>query len=154
AMSVSPYFLTEEWANAVAKSGIILPEDSYMLSDPAAEKKWNFKFSDAITRSKGPDGGTNLFKNMTFYVTPKVSVDIKLLKKIVLAGGGKVQTTNPTIRIMKGKVGRYVVSCPEDALIWRPLVQDGYKIYSTELILQAVLKQDVDWENKECIIAG
>ncbi|KAF9219682.1 hypothetical protein BS17DRAFT_788949 [Gyrodon lividus] len=154
AMSVTPYVLTEEWANATAKSGKLLPEDEYLLSDSAAEKKWNFKFSEAMERSRGPDGGANLFKQMTFYVTPKVSVDIKLLKNVVLAGGGLVQTANPTVRILKGKENRYVVSCPEDISIWRPLAKEGYTIYSTELILQAVLKQDIDWENKECIVAG
>ncbi|KIK88110.1 hypothetical protein PAXRUDRAFT_802378 [Paxillus rubicundulus Ve08.2h10] len=152
AMSVTPHVLTEEWANATAKTSKLLPEDEYLLSDPVAEKKWNFKFSDSIERSKGPDGGSNLFKQMTFYVTPKVSVDIKLLKNVVSAGGGQVQTAKPTLRILKGGKNRYVVSCPEDISIWRPLAQEGYKIYSTELILQSVLKQDIDWQNKACIV--
>ncbi|KAF8841436.1 hypothetical protein BDN67DRAFT_980341 [Paxillus ammoniavirescens] len=152
AMSVSPHVLTEEWANATAKTSKLLPEDEYLLSDPVAEKKWNFKFSESIKRSKGPDGGANLFKQMTFYVTPRVSVDIKLLKNVVSAGGGQVQTAKPTVRILKGKENRYVVSCPEDISIWRSLAQEGYKIYSTELILQSVLKQDIDWKNKECIV--
>ncbi|KAF9237242.1 hypothetical protein BU15DRAFT_48989, partial [Melanogaster broomeanus] len=153
AMSVSPYVLTEKWANATATSGKLLPEGEYLLSDSNAEKKWNFKFSEAIKRSKGPDGGSNLFKDVMFYVTPKVSVDVKLLKNVVSAAGGQVLTTNPTVRMLKGKENRYIVSCPEDRSIWRPLVQEGYTIYSTELILQAVLKQDVDWENKECVVA-
>jgi hypothetical protein len=72
----------------------LVAEDEYLVSDPVAEKKWNFKFSESIERSKGPDGGSNLFNQMTFYVTPKVSVDIKLLKNVVSAGGGQVSTGN------------------------------------------------------------
>jgi hypothetical protein len=173
AMTVSPYILTEEWANASAKGGKLLcafrssvgtsslvahptpAESDYLLSDAAAERKWGFKFTDAMARAKAPEGGSNLFKQMTFYVTPKVSVDAKLLKNIVSAGGGQVQTsTTPTVRILKGKVNRYVVSCQEDKAIWRPLVQSGFKAYSPELVLRAALRQEIEWEKEECLVAG
>ncbi|KAH0826411.1 hypothetical protein J3R83DRAFT_5384 [Lanmaoa asiatica] len=154
AMSVSPYVLTEEWANASAKGGKLLPENDYLLSDTAAEQKWAFKFTDAIARAKGPEGGPSLFKHMTFYVTPKVSVDAKLLKNVVSAGGGQVQTsTMPTARILKGKANRYVVSCQEDKAIWRPLVQEGFKVYSPELVLRGALRQEIEWEREECLVA-
>lgn len=108
AMSVSPFVLTEEWANASAKSGKLqgarkfqlhfrqvaypfaIAEEDYLLSDFSAEKKWQFKFADSVERSKGPDGGTNLFKQLTFYVTPKVPIDIKLLKNVISVSGGQV----------------------------------------------------------------
>ncbi|KAG6371485.1 hypothetical protein JVT61DRAFT_9520 [Boletus reticuloceps] len=155
ATSVSPHILIEEWANASAKSGKLLPEDDYLLSDAAAEKKWAFKFADAIARAKRSEGGSNLFKQMTFYVTPKVSVDAKLLKNVISAGGGQVQTsTTPTVRILKGKANRYVVSCQEDKAIWRPLVQEGFKIYSPELVLRGALRQEIEWEREECLVAG
>ncbi|KAH7883429.1 hypothetical protein F5I97DRAFT_1905100 [Phlebopus sp. FC_14] len=153
AMSVSPYVLREDWAHESISKGKILPEDDFLLSDPAAEKKWKFKFSEALERSKGSQAGSQLLKHMTFYVTPKVSLDSKLLKNIVASAGGQVQMTNPTARILKGRDNRHVISCQEDISIWRPLVQEGYRIYSTELILQAVLKQKIEWENEECIVA-
>lgn len=178
AMSVSPWVLTEEWANASAKSDRLLrafskcnltilgrsprhisisflAERDYLLSDAAAEQKWAFKFVDAMARAKGPEGGSNLFKQMTFYVTPKVSVDAKLFKNVVSAGGGQIQTsTTPTVRILRGKANRYVVSCPEDKGIWRPLAQEGFKVYSPELVLRGALRQEIEWQNEECLVAG
>lgn len=132
-----------------------LAEAEYLLSDAAAERKWEFKFSDALARAKGPSGGPNLFKSMTFYVTPKITVDAKLLKNVVSAGGGQVQTaTTPTVRILKGKAHRYVVSCEEDKGIWRPLVEEGFKVYSPELVLRGALRQEMEWEREECVVAG
>lgn len=154
AMSVSPYVLKEEWVNASIQSGKLLAEHDYLLSDVAAERKWNFKFSEALQRSKQKDRGPQLFKQLTFYLTPKVPIDHKLLKAVVSSAGGQVQNTTPTVRILKAKGNRYVISCPEDASIWRPLVEEGYKIYSTELILRAVLKQEIEWDNTECIVSG
>ena len=132
-----------------------LAENDYFLSDVAAEQKWAFKFADAMTRAKGPGGGSDLFKEMTFYVTPKVSVDVKLLKNVISAGGGQAQlSTTPTVRILRGKANRYVVSCPEDKGMWRPLVEEGFKVYSPELVLRAALRQEIEWENEECVLAG
>lgn len=108
-----------------------------------------------MARAKGPEGGSNLFKQMTFYVTPKVAVDIKLLKNVISAGGGQVQmSTLPTVRILKGKGSRYVISSQEDKGIWRPLAQEGFKVYSPELVLRGALRQEIEWEKEECLVAG
>lgn len=107
-MAVAPFILKEAWAleSAAAKyllrayinhlkdhilfraHYIILAEEKYMLQDIQNEKKFNFKLSDALRRAKaGRDG---VFSKHVFYVTPKVPVDIKLLKAVVTAGGGQV----------------------------------------------------------------
>ena len=101
---LSPYILTEEWANASVKGGRLLRESQssnpvytflltplfpaevdYLLSDAAAEQKWAFKFAEAMARAEGPKGGSSLFNQMTFYVTPKIGVDTKLLRNVVSA---------------------------------------------------------------------
>lgn len=60
-----------------------------MLQDHANEKKFNFALSDALRRARANKAG--VFDKLTFYVTPKVPVDIKLLKAVVTAGGGQVR---------------------------------------------------------------
>ncbi|EGN97163.1 hypothetical protein SERLA73DRAFT_161344 [Serpula lacrymans var. lacrymans S7.3] len=152
AMAVSPYVLNEKWATASAAANQLLPEDKYILSDPEAEKKWGFNLTDALRRSK--DHGCGLFAQMTFYMTAKVPIDHKLLKNIVAAAGGQISTQAPTSRILKAKEGRYVISCPEDASIWRPLVRDGHPIYSPELILKSVLTQEIDWKDTANKVQG
>jgi hypothetical protein len=63
-------------------------EEEYFLQDPENEKKYDFKLLDAIGRAKQTGGG--VFANKMFYVTPKVPIDMKLLKNIVIAAGGQV----------------------------------------------------------------
>ena len=36
-----------------------------------------------------------------------------------------------------------MISCPEDAPIWRPIAEAGHSIYSHELILSAALTQEI-----------
>ncbi|EIW75709.1 hypothetical protein CONPUDRAFT_112253 [Coniophora puteana RWD-64-598 SS2] len=153
AMAVAPFIVTEEWAKDSAKAGTLLPEDKYSISDKTSEKKWNFKLADALERAKD-GGGTRLFRGMVFYVTPKVPIDTKLLKNVVASGGGAVQTASPTVRSLKGKENRYVVSCPEDISIWRPIAQEGYPVYTAEMLLLAILRQEIGWEDKSTKVPG
>jgi mediator of DNA damage checkpoint protein 1 len=59
-----------------------------MLQDFANEQKYAVKLSDALCRAKTV--GCHLFENHVFYVTPKVPIDVSLLKNVVNAGGGQV----------------------------------------------------------------
>ena len=66
----------------------LLAEDPYLLSDSENEAKYAFQISDTIHRAKR--NGGKLFANKIFYLTPKVPVDVKLMKNVVVSGGGQV----------------------------------------------------------------
>ncbi|KAJ3548369.1 hypothetical protein NM688_g5307 [Phlebia brevispora] len=151
-MAVASYVVNDKWVEMSAIKKRFLPEADYALKDSANEAKYGVKLIDALRRAK-KNAGT-LFQGMTFYVTPKVPVDIKLLKNVVAVGGGQVSSQTPTARILKGHENRYVISHQSDMSIWRPLAQHGYTIYSQELILTGALKQEIDWESDSNKVPG
>jgi hypothetical protein len=71
-----------------SESGVLTAEDDHLLEDVDNEEKYNFKLTDALRRAKKTRG--RLFAGHTFYVTPKVPVDLKLLRNVVISGGGQV----------------------------------------------------------------
>ncbi|KAI0271257.1 hypothetical protein BC834DRAFT_966777 [Gloeopeniophorella convolvens] len=146
AMAVAPVIITEKWVQACVAAKKLLSPDKYVLVDPSNEKKWKFKLADALKRAKANRG--QLFAGMTFFVTNKVPVDKKLLKNIVAAHGGQIRQQNPTTRVLNGKPDNYVISCPEDASIWRPIAEAGHTIYSQELILNAALTQEINLDDE------
>ncbi|KDQ07132.1 hypothetical protein BOTBODRAFT_616780 [Botryobasidium botryosum FD-172 SS1] len=141
AMPLSPYILSENWIRSSIAAKKLLDEESYLLKDPANEAKYNFKLSEALERAK--EG--KLLEGLTFYVTPKVSVEFKTLKNVVSSAGGNLVKQTPTSRVLSSAKDRYVLSCAEDASIWRPLATQGITIYSADLVLTGVLKQQLDW---------
>ncbi|KAH9931350.1 uncharacterized protein B0H18DRAFT_991337 [Fomitopsis serialis] len=151
AMAHAPHILNEKWLLASYSVKELLPEDKFLLKDPANEDKFGFKLTDALARAKA--NGGKLFKGLTFYVTPHVPVDSKLLKNVVTACGGQLLTQTPTVRILAGHPERHVVSAPGDRAIWRPLAQAGHRVWNQELILTSALKQEIDWENETYLIA-
>ncbi|KAJ7703113.1 hypothetical protein B0H17DRAFT_1041781 [Mycena rosella] len=150
ALAAGAFILSDKWAIDSAAANKLLPEKDYILDDKINEEKWHFRLVDAMARAK--EVGGKLFENMTFYVTPKVPVEINLLKNVVTAQGGKVSKQTPTIRVLNSNSGpssslsRYVISCPEDISIWRPLTKD-HTIYSQELLLTGAVTQRIDWDN-------
>ncbi|KAJ7096238.1 hypothetical protein C8R44DRAFT_683728 [Mycena epipterygia] len=144
ALAFGAFILSDKWATDSADANTLLPENDYILHDKVNERKWNFRLVDAMARAK--EVGGRLFENKTFYVTPKVPVDIKLLKNLITSQGGKLLTQAPTVRILNSAPGRYVISCPEDISIWRALTKD-HAIYTQELLLSAALTQQIDWDN-------
>jgi len=144
AMAVAPAIVTENWVRDSIAVKKLLPTDKYALVDPASEKKWKFKLKDALKRAKAKKG--RLFAGKIFYVTNKVPLDKKLLKNVVSAHGGQLRQQNPTVRALSGNESGhqcFVISCPEDASIWRPIAEAGHSIYSHELILSAALTQEI-----------
>ncbi|CDO76219.1 hypothetical protein BN946_scf184894.g8 [Trametes cinnabarina] len=152
AMAVAPYVLGESWAKASAGVRRLLPEDQFMIKDPETEKKYGFSLADALQRAKKNAG--KLFAGKTFYVTPKVPVDTKLLKNVVTANGGQLSTQTPTVRMLSGHEDRLVISCPADVSIWRPLVEHGHPVYTQELILTSALRQELDLDDLTFLVSG
>jgi len=145
-------------------------EKDFAISDPESERKWRFKLSASLERAKRADGGAHLLKGTTFIVTPNIEIEVKLLKAVVASAGGQVsclselhcssasdhtqvQTMKPTVRMLNANKSRHVISCPADQSIWQPLVEEGYTIYSKELVLQAILTQEIRWKDDDCIVA-
>ncbi|KAJ7647272.1 hypothetical protein FB45DRAFT_892928 [Roridomyces roridus] len=151
ALAQGAFIVSDKWATDCVGSSKLLPEEDYPITDPENEQKWDFSLADAMARAKENRG--KLFEDMTFYVTSKVSTDRKLLKTVIAAQGGKMESRTPTSRILNTGSGRYVISCPEDQSIWKPLTKD-HVVFSTELLLCAALTQELDFDNPAFRVPG
>nr|GAT60529.1 predicted protein [Mycena chlorophos] len=149
ALANGAWMLSADWAIKSAREDYIQSEEAFMLSDDANEKKWGFTLKEAMKRANEPG---KLFDGMTFYVTKSVSVDSKLLKAVVEAQGGKIGTPNPTVRIATSDPKRFVISCDEDEGVWRQIANKR-KIYTPELLLLGALKQELEFNNPDFVLA-
>ncbi|XP_006464077.1 hypothetical protein AGABI2DRAFT_180183 [Agaricus bisporus var. bisporus H97] len=152
ALATAPYILEASWATKSASAKQLLPEANFLLRDEKAEVKYGMKLEEALERARQLRG--TLFIDKIFYVTPKTKVDFKLLKSVVTTHGGQLMPQSPTVRSLKGHTDRYVISCPEDISIWRPLVAQNIPIFTQEFLLIGVLKQELDWDNRDLRVPG
>jgi len=126
-------------------------EKEFVLKDSAGEKKFDVNLAQALRRAKANKG--KLLEGKMFYLTPRVNVDKKLLKNVVNACGGDITTQSPSLRIIRAAPeNRHVISCKEDISIWRPIAIEGFKIYSQELLLAGIMKQQIEWDRDEFVV--
>ncbi|KAK1233156.1 regulator of Ty1 Transposition [Marasmius sp. AFHP31] len=156
AVAAGAHIVSEKWATDCASAKKILPEEKYILRDPDGEAKYNMNLKESLRRArKGREENNRLLERHVFYVTHHVQAEIKLLKNVITACGGTLASQTPTPRILDTNPElRHVISCPEDAKIWRPIAQKGYKIYTQELILTGVLRQEIEWDNEQWMVDG
>ena len=146
-------------------------EKDYSLEDRETEAKYAFKMTKTLERARKNKG--KLLEGKTFYLTQKVDVDKKLMKNVVAAHGGTVRISQPlpprldshrstiqlmlqtpTYRMVTSKPDRYVISCEKDGSIWRAIAENDIPIYTKELILTGILKQEIDWDDHEFMVPG
>ncbi|KAJ6593333.1 hypothetical protein B0H19DRAFT_17663 [Mycena capillaripes] len=150
ALAGAPFILTREWAVDSAAADALMPEEDYLLQDDAGDSKYNFSLTDAVSRAKTLKG--KLFEGHTFYVTAKVPA-LSILRNVILANGGQTVTSQPSLRILETNTGRHVISCPEDAAMWRQIAV-AHPIYSNELVLTSALRQEIDWDDERFRVPG
>lgn len=143
----------------------VAPED-YALRDPEGEKKFGMKLADVLQRARSSE--KKLLQGHTFYVTPVIRTGEKFdtYKKVATSAGAKVRVSSssfsissavlnisqistqiPTPRMLEGHDDRHMMSSPADQHVWRGLAEEGFAVYSPELLLMGVLKQDMEWNN-------
>lgn len=152
ALSGSPFILTDKWATASAAAKKLFPEKDFILRDKAGEKKYNVDLAKSLKRAK--ESGGKLLEGKTFYITPRVKIDVKLLRNVIIANGGQVGNSAPTARILGANPDRYIISCVEDISIWRPISSQNFPIYTQELVLNGALRQEVEFDNDEYRVEG
>ena len=63
-------------------------------------------------------------------------------------------TQVPTPRMLEGNDKRHVLSSPADKQVWRTLAEEGFPIYSPEVLLMGVLRQRIEWSNRAYRLDG
>lgn len=56
--------------------------------------------------------------------------------------------------MVTSKSDRYVISCEDDGSIWRAISENGVPVYTKELILTGILKQQIAWDDKDFMVPG
>jgi len=82
-----------------------------------------------------------LFNHYKFYITENTKPSPSDFNTIIECAGGKVITRKPS---SKNIDSIYVISCEQDKDIYRSLIEEGGKIYSKELVLLSILRQEIN----------
>ncbi|KAF9506201.1 hypothetical protein BS47DRAFT_1489475 [Hydnum rufescens UP504] len=140
AMNVAPFVLKPEWVTESAKARRLLPEADFKLDDPDGEQKYHFILDEALQRAKRG----KLFAGFTLYVTPKVGLNLEELEEVIKFAGGKMIKSSALQKRQAYKEKTFMISSYEDQNLWQDLASSGTPIYNHALVLNSILRQELD----------
>lgn len=141
-LSSGKRIVSMDWIQACQKSKSIIDDSLFALKDKEKEKQFHFSLSQSIERVH-TNGASQLMANMKFLITPSVQPDFSEMSEIIEAAGGCVLNDLP----LRVEPETFIIGCAEDEELLRDYRSFGWqdRVMSTEFILSASLKQELDF---------
>ncbi|KAL8572757.1 hypothetical protein ACOMHN_030339 [Nucella lapillus] len=148
AINTAKHIVTKEWLEESSLQTRFLEEEKYQLRDEAGEREVGCNIQESLRKAKT----SPIFQGLVFYITPGVIPPVEELKKVIESAGGAVLKRRPSakttskMRDDKGRSTFIVISCPNDLHLCRDLKAQKIDVYSAEMALTGVLRQELDWK--------
>ncbi|CAM8918288.1 unnamed protein product [Rhodiola kirilowii] len=143
AIALGKPVVTHLWLESCNQTSCLIDEKAYILRDAKKEKELGFSMPDTLFRaSQHP-----LLQNRKVIITPNSKPSKDIVAKLVKAVHGWVVENFDTSSL---KVDKYpdnvlILSCEEDYLFCQPFLDEGVKVYSSELLLGGIVTQRLDY---------
>lgn len=141
------HVLTSDWLVDSVAAGELLPEEKYLLRDPAFERE--FKCDLQVVVKSG--SRRRLFEGRTFYMTPSVKPSPKVLTRLIELSGGRVEKSRRSLlKIHEANAhspNSYVVlSCSGDLHLLADILrskQHNRIVSTTEFVMESIMSQTI-----------
>jgi hypothetical protein len=139
-LSAGKHIVDLKWLSDSQKQGKFISDTSkYLLKDGKTEKQYSMNLKSSLKKT-ADKASPKLFAGVSIYATPNLKPPSKELFEILEAAGGKLLIKPPNS--IKSNV--YICGTTQDESECKKLKRLGYKIYSNELILTSILRQEID----------
>ncbi|KAG8653809.1 hypothetical protein MANES_05G068700v8 [Manihot esculenta] len=134
--------VTHLWLESCGQASSLIDEKNYILRDVKKEKEIGFSMPVSLARaSQHP-----LLENRRVLITPNIQPDKKMITSLVKAVHGQV-VEETQISELKIPDDLLVLSCEEDHAICTPFLDKGAAVYSSELLLNGIVIQKLEYES-------
>ncbi|KAF9601974.1 hypothetical protein IFM89_024520 [Coptis chinensis] len=136
--------VTHLWLESCGQASCFIDERNYILRDYKKEKDIGFSMQVSLARaSQNP-----LLESKRVFITPNVKLSMELVAILVKAVHGQAveRLGRSVMKDYKVPDDLLVLSCEEDFAICMPLLEKGVMIYGSELLLNGIVIQKLEYE--------
>ncbi|XP_058077026.1 uncharacterized protein LOC131225506 [Magnolia sinica] len=147
AMSLGKPVVTHLWLESCGQARCFIDEKNYILRDIKKEKEIGFSMPVSLARAcHNP-----LLQGKRVFITPNVKPDKELLVSLVKAVCGQAieRVGRSAMKDDKAPGDLLVISCEEDYAICVPLLEKGAEVYSSELLLNGIVIQKLEYDRHQ-----
>ncbi|KAL9411625.1 hypothetical protein AB3S75_045263 [Citrus x aurantiifolia] len=136
---VSPCWLKESF-----REGRFVDESSHMLNDDDYVLKYRSELKDSVLRAKARPGG--LFRGYNIIMAAHIQPPIKTLSAIVRSAGGNVISKLDNVKETSKTI---FIACEEDMEVALSAATKGIWTFSSEWLMNCVMKQELDLKHSQ-----
>ncbi|KAH0992856.1 hypothetical protein GBA52_004339 [Prunus armeniaca] len=132
------------WLESCGQAGCFVDEKSHILRDNKKEKEFGFSMPASLARAcQHP-----LLQDRKVFITPNTKPGKEIISNLVKAVKGQAveRIGRSTLNADKIPDDLLVLSCEEDYEICVPLLEKGAAVYSSELLLNGIVTQKLEFE--------
>ncbi|KAF5774139.1 putative BRCT domain-containing protein [Helianthus annuus] len=144
AIALGKPIVTHLWLESCGQACCHIDEKKFILRDAKKEKELGFSIPSSLARaSQHP-----LLKGHRVLITPNTKPGKEILSCLVKAVHGMVVERLGRSLLNDDKVpeGLLILSCEEDYAVSLPFLEKGIAIYSSELLLNGIVTQRLEYE--------
>ncbi|KAL2922836.1 PAX-interacting protein 1 [Bienertia sinuspersici] len=131
--------VTHLWLESCGQANCFIDEKSYILRDASKEKELGFSMPKSLAHASQQP----LLESKKVLITPNVKPGKEVISSLVKTVHGQAverlgrSTANDEL---------FVLSCEEDFGVCVPLLEKGIAVYSSELLLNGIITQRLEYE--------
>ncbi|XP_021764062.1 uncharacterized protein LOC110728723 isoform X2 [Chenopodium quinoa] len=140
--------VTHLWLESCGQANCFIDEKNYILRDAKKEKELGFN----LPRSLAHASRYPLLEGKRVLITPNAKPGKEVISSLVKAVHG--QAIERMGRFISNNDDLLVLSCDEDFEDCVPLLEKGVAVYSSELLLNGVITQRLEYERYRLFVAN
>ncbi|BBN00447.1 hypothetical protein MPTK1_1g29270 [Marchantia polymorpha subsp. ruderalis] len=147
AMAAGKPVITAEWLDNCLEAQGFVNEQAYILKDTRKEDEMGFCMVSTLNAAQQRP----LLQDIRVYITPGTSPGPEALARIVKAAGGQVvdEYIGPAPDGVRESDYCLVLSSEEELETCSPLLEQGAKVFTPELLLSGVMCHKLDFSNDQ-----
>ncbi|XP_010551049.1 PREDICTED: uncharacterized protein LOC104821764 [Tarenaya hassleriana] len=136
--------VTTQWLESIEQVNIYIDEDPYVLRDSKKEKEFGFNMSVSLVRARHHP----LLQGRRVFITPNTKPGKDTLTTLAKAVHGQAFERLGRSGLKDDRVpdNLLILSCVEDFDICVPFLERGAEVYSSELLLNGIVTQKLEYE--------
>lgn len=142
--------VTRSWLESCRQASCFIDERNYILRDAKKEKEFGFSLPVSLARAcQHP-----LLQGLKVLITPNTKPGKEILASLVKAVHGLAVERIGRSAFKDDKIpeGLLVLSCEEDYAICVPFLEKGAAVYSSELLLNGIVIQKLEYERHRLFV--
>ncbi|CAL5357566.1 unnamed protein product [Camellia sinensis] len=145
AIALGKPVVTHLWLDSCGQASCFIDEKNYILRDAKKEKEIGFSMPVSLARARQHP----LLKDRRVFITPNTKPSKELVTSMVEAVQGRIVDIiqKPEMKNETIPDDLLILSCEQDYAVCTPFLDKGAAIYSSELLLNGIITQKLEFES-------